>query len=636
MKKLIIKKCFCIAFTLLGIGISMQAQDREFTIKYPNGKIYREGKFIASTCGRVLQETTFDVNGDLIRQEQWRNRKRCGTTKVYFNGKLQKEIVYRDNLMVSYVAYRSGLVYTRISENRNIIINKGREVVIRWQRYYTKFGQQKLLVLTKKELVDAMRYFMLPEEITQTLADITNNVDLTPVPGGNAALTCGGKTQAINDANADFKSTDPQKKQDAANVGGMIGNTCSAIAAASLTGSFSGATGDAARKGRIDRASSALDKAISNCESNPSNTSSGGMFSAEPEASSGAVIAMHALYKAAYDGTLSAATRNAAMAAADDLAVIIADANITTWTTETAYTVVAGTGGRAILLGSALPEVLAVVAAGLAVASVVEAVVTTTGTDNTNGGTTGGGSGESEGAVQTPVPDEMNSGNACERLKALKKYCESTHWQGEKCENAARLFSGCGGDLREMYVAGDGDLSGIGCPSPMSPEEVARRNCQSLGMRAMPVSGNSVCRSTGNLDGAIPNPGIDPTIVNPTRGDFSINFKNTSIKVLGSQKDLERVLINTSRPTMVVFMNPDCPSCQNFTQSLKTKEVATMMENIKMDVVVLDASALPEVMSTNNITAFPSYFVFKDGKKSAMTVGAMPGIETVNFMNKFK
>ena len=49
-----------------------------------------------------------------------------------------------------------------------------------------------------------------------------------------------------------------------------------------------------------------------------------------------------------------------------------------------------------------------------------------------------------------------------------------------------------------------------------------------------------------------------------------------------------------------------------FSQSLKSKEVIDLKDIA--DIIVIDASASPEVIHDNNITAFPSYFMIKTAK----------------------
>ena len=87
------------------------AQDKEFKSLYKDGKVYREGKLIKGYCGVVLQETIYDGNGNKIRRTEWKNKKRCGMTTIYKSNLPFKEIKFKDDLMVSYVAYKNGLIY---------------------------------------------------------------------------------------------------------------------------------------------------------------------------------------------------------------------------------------------------------------------------------------------------------------------------------------------------------------------------------------------------------------------------------------------------------------------------------------------------------------------------------------------
>ncbi|MES2850415.1 MAG: thioredoxin domain-containing protein [Bacteroidota bacterium] len=648
-------KALVLSAGFFGMGIFCTAQQTEFGIRYRLSGPYRVAKLVTTACGQVLQEKTFDEAGNLVRQEEWLKGKRCGTTKVYYQNKLLKEILFNDNLMVSYTGYINNVVYTQISANRGVIINKGRVVQMPWKRYYVKAAQGKIFVLTKSALVDAMRYFMVPEQITQSMEDLSKLAGVSPVPEGNAVLICGGKTKEIADANPSFGTADPSKRKAVEDLTADISNSCAAATASSLTEPFNSLTGNAARAGRIAAAGTAFDKMIETCSANGSNVSSGGLVSAEPVTTSGAVLAMQRLYTAAFDVALTSAERTAALAAADEMAIIIADAAVVTWSTTP---ITAGSGGGAILLGGfALPEILAgaaVVAAVVGTAIVVNEILDdgTSGTEPVTGGAageseTGSTSGTGTSATGTPTtggagtpPDAsmpipgMDSENGCDRLKSFKKYCDNNGWNDMRCQDAARLLSGCKGDIREMMVSPEGDLSSVGCPSPMSPEDIARVKCKAQGMVARPEPGGSVCRNTGRIDGSIPNPANDPTIINPVRGDFSIGLASAYIKIANSAAHLVSLLQNTKRPTMVVFMNPDCGACQNFIGALKSKEVEAAAAAV--DIIAIDASANSDVLLENQITAFPSYFVFKDGKKSIMTKGAMTALQTANYMNKLK
>lgn len=654
-----INHCSWIIVVAILFSLSVQAQDKEFAIAYKNGKPYRVGKIIMGSCGSVLQETTYDANGNIVRQEEWQNGKRCGASKVFINNKLAKQVKFKKDLMVAYTSYMNDNIYTQISEDRKLIVNKGKKVIVNWRKFYLKHGSNRLAIFEPRQMIDFMSISMLPEAIAQAIADISEMYEGGNKVGDNAVLNCGGKTSVINDANADFKSTDSRKRKEAGDVTDMINSSCAANSGSSLTGSFNGVTGNYAERGRIDKARGAIDKMIQGCNSG-SSVSSGGLVSISgfegvatlidlvyDLAQSGEAIAAETAFESA--PTLVTSTGEITGSAVASGTGAAAGGSSSTAGAEVTQIIVragsAATTGEAVAAGvSSVPagtlaiavtgSFLAGVGIGMAVTAVSDAIGRAIDNhfnkENPPASGVGGGSGGANGGG-VKRPDPNNDAGGCDRLKSFKKYCDNNGWQDMKCQDAARLISGCVGDIREMYVAGDGNVSGVGCPSAVSPEEIARMECKAKGMVAMPVPGGSVCRSKGKFDGAIPNPGLDPRIINPTRGDFRTSFDKTSVKVVGSGIELENVLKNAKRPIMVVFMDPDCPSCQTFTQSLKSTEVATATNNV--DVLVVDASALPEVMVQNNISAFPSYFILRDGKKSTMTIGTMTGVETANFMN---
>ena len=120
----------------------------------------------------------------------------------------------------------------------------------------------------KKSFVDIFRAIMIPEDMTQVLADISALFNGKDVPGKNAVVGgCGPSASVVNDLGADFKSTDSQGKKKSADAGATVLNACSASRNAGLTAPFNGKTGGAARSARIDQARSAMDNMIANCGS---------------------------------------------------------------------------------------------------------------------------------------------------------------------------------------------------------------------------------------------------------------------------------------------------------------------------------------------------------------------------------
>ncbi|MBK7693540.1 MAG: hypothetical protein IPI30_04235 [Saprospiraceae bacterium] len=153
---------FLCAFLFFFLSISLHAQDKEFRIKYPSGLIYQEGKLITNLqCGPVIQVTTYDVKGRIIKKEDWQNGKRCGPTKVY------------DNVLESYISYIDGKVNCQISADRNKIIHNGKIIDIKWSKFYHVIDDKKFMFFDKKSFVDIFREIMIPEDMTQVLADIS-------------------------------------------------------------------------------------------------------------------------------------------------------------------------------------------------------------------------------------------------------------------------------------------------------------------------------------------------------------------------------------------------------------------------------------------------------------------------------
>ncbi|MBK7243534.1 MAG: hypothetical protein IPH98_06690 [Saprospiraceae bacterium] len=100
-------------------------------------------------CGPIIQVTTYDVKGRIIKKEDWQKGKRCGPTKVYDNGILIKDIVYKNGLLESYVSYVAGKVNCQISADRKTIINQGKLVNIKWSKFYHVIDDRKFMFLIK-------------------------------------------------------------------------------------------------------------------------------------------------------------------------------------------------------------------------------------------------------------------------------------------------------------------------------------------------------------------------------------------------------------------------------------------------------------------------------------------------------
>jgi len=112
-------------------------------------------------------------------------------------------------------------------------------------------------------------------------------------------------------------------------------------------------------------------------------------------------------------------------------------------------------------------------------------------------------------------------------------------------------------------------MSGVGCPSAMSAEEIARRDCEAKGMGGRPIAGGSLCQTKGPMEAPVWD---DSQIIFPSCGDFSDVFSGTSFKVVNSASELSNALSASKQTTMLVFIDPDCGSRQNFSASLKSAE----------------------------------------------------------------
>ncbi|MBK6698672.1 MAG: thioredoxin family protein [Saprospiraceae bacterium] len=603
--------------------------------------------------------------------------KRCGPTKVYDNGILIKDIVYKNGLLESYVSYVAGKVNCQISADRKTIINQGKLVNIKWSKFYHVIDDRKFMFFDKKSFVDVFRQLMLPEDIAQTLADISALYDGKDVPGKNAVVGgCGSSVAVIDDLGANYKSSDPGEKQKSADAAAGVLNACSSSRNADLTAPFDGKTGDAARKGRIDKARSAMDRMIANCGSNGSNLTSGGLVSVTgweeitavdiviDAATSGEAVVEMDVAAAGFETTAGAGLHTSLPTKLAKLAEV---------TQKIARPVIGAageaTGGAAAAEGAA-GATTAVAGTTTAVmgAAIIVGVVTVSALiyggyklfeahkDKEAGDAVGAQADadlkamrESEkakekagreakntnpppkpgGGASTPLPPGMGSENGCERLKGFKKYCDDNGWKTSDCEKAARLFGRCGGDLTEMYVAGDGNISNVGCPQTMSPEDIAKKECTRKGMFALTTPGGTLCKTKGSIDGALP-PAVDPNVINPTRGDFSTVFNNTSVKVMGSSAELSSNLKSSTKKTMVVFMDPDCPSCKTMSSTLKSPEVQSAAANV--NILVIDGTLAPEVIRDYKISAYPSTMLISNGKVSPMTIGSMSSNEAVNFI----
>lgn len=663
----------------------VNAQDKEYTIMYPNSKVkFMEAKFDNNLfCKTILKRTTYDPKGVITRIEEIRDGKRCGRTRIYTNGILAKEILFIDDKMISYKSIVAGRVDCEISADRNTIINKGRLVDIKWSRFYQVIDHRSFLVFDKKKCVDNMRDIMTPEQITQLLADITAIYNSKNIPGKNAVVTgCSPNPSVINDQNPNYKGTTENERKNAADAAAIVFNACASERNDALNSAFQGITGNAARERRINKAKSLLDKMISDCNSKPGDNKNG-MFAAGDEvtlvtrlyhlAASGEAVAVEVTASAADVAAADAAagfaeplkaglhkslpvqlkemeTTQKVLRVAKGAADAVAGANTATGgaATATAGTTIATVVGVAVIgvavagaayMGyktyqaikemDAAADVSRDADARLAALRERQALQERESRVNKNtypAPKRGGG-------PSTPIPPGMESASTCERAQRFKEYCDSNGWQTQDCEDFARFAADCKGDIREMYIAGDGDIMNIGCPSSGSAEDLARKDCQKRGMIAVPSEGGTTCRTNGGAVSAMDPYAPDQNIINPTRGDLSNQFANSAVRVMKSGAELSSALKNSTKRTMVVFMDPDCSYCSKMTTSLKSSTVSNAAKSANVDIIAIDATISPEVFNTYNIPAFPSSIIYERGMVTPTTMGSMNPSQVVTYFS---
>ena len=633
LTKIIMTLCF---LNFLSNFSGFAQVDREFTMLHRNGKIYRQSKQVTGICGVVFRESTFDREGNLIRQEDWQNKKRCGITKIFNKSVLLKEIEFKDELMESYKAFQSNVIYHQISKDRNTLIFKGKPLVINWKRFYKPVGKNQVMAYNKKQLIDDLRRIILPEQILATLAEISKDYESKKSSETDSYLDCGSGSAAVKEGNISLTSTDPSQKKARDDKMKEFQNACGTMLNNSLSSIFKGLTGLSARNARIQNAQNALDKMIANC-GKVGGTSSGGLISNITNGGlprpvpyfpkpGQAIVGGEPVTLIDEKPPVMSVPPTEEGDAVDDTT----EDDVHVWTTfplPTAESLskVAGYVAVGILTAAAIIAGAAAgtAAAGAAATAAVIVVIGASGTD-------GSGSG---GTPDASIPSEPYGG--CQGLQVFKDYCDASNWQDLKCLEFARLVSGCKGDIREMTVTPDGDITSLGCPASTDPEFVASQRCKNTGMVARPEPGGSVCRTNGPIDGTI-SLAPDPNVINPTRGDFGQVFKGTSYQVISTEAEINTVLKSTTQTIMLIFMDPDCSSCKQFSATLKSSDTQNAFKNNKILPVVVDAGLSMNLLISNKIKFFPTTVVYKSGKKTGSAIGSMSTTEVAKFISNYK
>ncbi len=661
MRSLLIFLCFFL------FGSLMAQPSKPYLIKYKDGKTYREVVAVGAPSAKKFRHTTYYPDGSLMHESEWSKGHLNGVTKLYGTKKnLIKEVHYKDNYVLSYSAYKNGKLYTGISSDRRTIVNNGKPVKAKWKKFYRFNGPRTLVHLTPEQLMDWLLKVTTPETATQMFQDLVDVFDKRPDKTDTDLLSCGGSTQSVKDQTTNWSSQKKADKDKAVETYDAMAKACndrnrSSLGLGAMDAAFT------ANSTNVKNARNKLTRAISQCRSEgsrPGNSSSGYVANG-----SLLVDLMTAAEWAAAELERRAAAAAAAEAAAFETAI----------TTETAVYRGAAASGEAVTstVGGFATTSTVTAIAGVMVAAVVGVVVGTTVEKSEVGQVAGkfyvdkaiekkesmdidlqaaysaadeafarrqqqeeaerqrrqqeNESKENENVESSqefsgmsgagmPVPPGMESSDPCQRMESLLNYCDNTGWNDMRCQDFARMINNCAGDIRQMYVAGDGNVFDVGCSQDMSPEEVRRRQCEQKGMISVPSDPTtSPCHSgVGNL--ASPVLGPDPNHVNPVRGDFSEIFGAQSNVAMMGDSDYNSQTVK-AKNMLVVFMDPDCPSCIDFANTLKDPSVVSKTKN--MDIRIVDVLMHPELAESNGIIYMPTFFTIKNGKKSDVNAGTM-------------
>lgn len=297
---------------LLTSSLAYSKDLKEFKRAFKNGKPLIESKKVPG-LDKVFNITTYYDNDKVMKTEQWKDGKRNGITKVFNkDGSLLKEVKFKDNYVLDYKGYKNGRLETQISEDRRTIINKGRRLNIRWNKYYEIWGGDIIVSFDSKALVNYLLNFVVPEEATEILSDITDHFDNLPGSGQNGnddMVTCGNGTSLFKDNGIDLRNAGSSGSASSSNMGGKFSKGINTSKGKTSSGNFSassstmtstitqllntcsnnyrssvGGTGglgnNRQRQNDINKARGALDQTIAGCNSRKGGFRS--LFSADP------------------------------------------------------------------------------------------------------------------------------------------------------------------------------------------------------------------------------------------------------------------------------------------------------------------------------------------------------------------
>lgn len=628
--------------------------------------IYSRSEPIITPCGAGERVTTFDINGRKVSEKDWYNGKMCGKIKVYLNGVLQKEITMYYNIILDYTFYENGIQKVKINEERTMLVRNGLPVKKTWDNIFITLSQNKLIMLTRKEFLDLACLVMMPEEAVEIMQGINDNAGSSIPESNKNILMCGGSFSAMpnTDLKAGLRSTNSSTRTNARDILNSTVNTCSQNIANFNGSNFNGLSGPSAKSARIAAANTALDNIISKCEAQKDDNS---LIATDAEDQVWQAVRP---YIGPSLPVLREAARGAASGELTVGRVVLKDAITISYNTAKvsliSSTPATGTATAGALATSGV-LLLGALAAGVGIGTIIEKATSEWTTQlidehfnakekaaeasaqqNSAPANTNSGTPQNSGSTQGPgtklvMPD---AGNKCDRLKSMRDRCNANGWQTMECQDFTRIFAQCGSsvDPREVYTSGDGSFIGGMC-TKLDKEDAQKLKCDKLGMIALvPPGGNILCSINKNFftDQIISNPKekwwTDPVpqpLNSFRRSNLAKYFdgkKNVTVYDEITAEKLSETLKKASKQTFVVFLDPDCPSCIGFINTLVSKEVENEIQN-GINLIVVDAGANPNLQSKYPIMVYPSYFVRKSsGEMTPMAVGSMGISETIRLM----
>lgn len=652
------KFCFLLWFCFSSLGLSGQ---NNFTLVVDRiqSSIQRL-KIITRTpastpCGMGELVVTKDINGRLVSEILWYNGRRCGTARIYDRGVIAKIVEFYFGIVLSYKSFRNGVVVTEISKDRSRIVSQGRLLTPNWDKAYIPVSNSKLMLLKRNEIIDILSLFALPEEVGSFLEGM-NAAAENSIRGDRSFFTCGQSISSLKDVETDLKSGVQSKKSQAMGSIRDKVNNCTSNLGTMNSGGLSGSAGFNERKSRIDQANTNIDKMVSSCADSERNS-----LISDPEddvwqqARPYIGPAMQGLKAAARSEVTQVVLREGGIIRNAEVAVN--GARVLYLGGEAVVTTVGAPAAAATSIGllPALGVVAAAAGIGLVVDFVVEAVI-----DNhfdkedeaLNAATeeemmkirSGTKQGEHSEPTKVPIPGESDGGSKCDRLNRLKDRCNANGWMSWDCQEALNFFGGrCTAyDPKEVMTSENGDFSGGNC-SDFKAADKAKMECKKLGMFAIPGNkgGFSCIPAVPVVD--LPSLLHTDWYINPMPVD-AYSFLRGSVGEIFSQRPgviaydeissskLNEIIRLAKKPTMVVFMDPDCPACKSFSNSIMSKQVADILSK-GIEIIVVDAAANPELISSFDVLGYPSYFLKKaSGTFTPMSIGATSPDDLVKYL----